>query len=85
MDIRLKAHHYHIQLEHLDKSAIAEHSISQEHCIGMEAIKIELHPYSINREGGFRLTKAWMPLICSLEYFGKWHQVHLAMRSLYYQ
>jgi hypothetical protein len=32
-----------------------------------EATKIELHPYSINREGGFCLSKSWKPLISSLK------------------
>jgi hypothetical protein len=33
MDIRLKEHQRHIRLEHLDKSAVAEHSINQGHRI----------------------------------------------------
>jgi hypothetical protein len=33
VNIRLKEHQQHIRLEHLDKSAIAEHSINQGHCI----------------------------------------------------
>jgi hypothetical protein len=35
-----------------------------------EAIEIELHPYSINREGGFCLSKSWKPLIGSLKLLG---------------
>jgi hypothetical protein len=33
MDIRIKGHQWHIQLEHLNKSAVAEHSIDHGHCI----------------------------------------------------
>jgi hypothetical protein len=33
MDIRLKEHQCHIWLEHLDKSALVEHSINQGHII----------------------------------------------------
>jgi hypothetical protein len=35
-----------------------------------EAIEIELHPYNINREGGFCLSKSWKPFIGSLKIFG---------------
>jgi hypothetical protein len=31
------------------------------------AIEIELHPYNIDREGGFCLSKSWKPLIGSLK------------------
>jgi hypothetical protein len=39
-------------------------------CIVREAIEIELHPYNINREGGFCLSKSWKPLIGSLQFSG---------------
>jgi hypothetical protein len=32
-----------------------------------KAIEIELHPYNINREGGFCLSKSWKPLIDPLK------------------
>jgi hypothetical protein len=35
-----------------------------------EAIEIELHPYNINREGGFCLSKLWKPLIGFLKRSG---------------
>jgi hypothetical protein len=35
-----------------------------------EATEIELHPYNINREGGFCLSKSWRPLISSLKLLG---------------
>jgi hypothetical protein len=35
-----------------------------------EAIEIDLHPYNINREGGFCLSKSWKPLIGSLKTSG---------------
>jgi transposase len=40
VDIRLKEHQRHIRLEHLDKSAVAEHSIDQGH-------RIQFHNASI--------------------------------------
>jgi hypothetical protein len=70
MDIILKEQQRHIRLEHPDKSAIAEHSIDQGHCNVREAIVIELHPYIINREGGFHLSKSWKPLTGSLKLSG---------------
>jgi hypothetical protein len=38
-------------------------------CIVGEVIEIELHPYNINREGGFCLSKSWKSLIGSLKAF----------------
>jgi hypothetical protein len=35
-----------------------------------KSIEIELHPYNINREGGFCLSKSWKPLIGSLKLSG---------------
>jgi hypothetical protein len=35
-----------------------------------EAIEIELHPYSINREGAVCLSKSWKPLVGSLKLSG---------------
>jgi hypothetical protein len=35
-----------------------------------EAIEIELHPYHIDREGGFCLSKSWKPLIGPLKLSG---------------
>jgi hypothetical protein len=84
VDIKLKEHQWHIQLEHPDKAAITKHSIGpwppqsfpqffqlamktsyMDHTVG-EAIAIELHPYNINREGGFCLSKSWKPFTSSL-------------------
>jgi hypothetical protein len=36
-----------------------------------EAIEIKHHPYNINRESGFCLTRSWNPLI-SMKLFGTW-------------
>jgi hypothetical protein len=38
--------------------------------IAEEAIEIELHPYNINREGGFCLSKSWKSLIGFLKFSG---------------
>jgi hypothetical protein len=32
-----------------------------------ETIETELHPNNMNTEVGFRLSKIWKPLICSLK------------------
>jgi hypothetical protein len=85
--ISLKDHQRYIQLEHPDKSAVAEHSIDQDRIqfhnssilatktrymdrIVREATEIELHPYNINREGGFCVSKSWKPHIGSFKTFG---------------
>jgi hypothetical protein len=35
-----------------------------------EAIEIELHPFNIDREGGFCLSRSWKPLIGYLKFSG---------------
>jgi hypothetical protein len=76
-DIRLKEHQRHIRLEHLDKSAIAEHNINQGHCIQFHNSSILAtktrymdRPYNINTESVFCLSKSWKPLIGSLKHSG---------------
>jgi hypothetical protein len=40
IEITVKEHHWHIYLEHTDKSAIAEHSISLGHCFQIQDTSI---------------------------------------------
>jgi hypothetical protein len=49
-----------------------------------EAIETELHPYNINREGGFCLSKSSKPLIGFQKNFRDMTQVHLVMQSRHY-
>jgi hypothetical protein len=49
----------------------------------MEAIEIELHPYNINREGGFCLSRSWKPLIGSVKTFGTWPRTTWRSGPLY--
>jgi hypothetical protein len=78
IDTRLKGHQWHICPEHLDKSAVAEHSINlgnstqlhhtkpgHKDRIIKEATETELH-LNMNMEDAFCLSKSWKPLICSL-------------------
>jgi hypothetical protein len=52
-----------------NSSVLAMKTIHMDHIV-REAIEIELHPYDINREGGFCLSKSWKPLIGSLKTYG---------------
>jgi hypothetical protein len=47
-----------------------------------EVIEIELHPYSINRKGGFCLSKSWKPLISSLKFLGHDPRTQFPIHSL---
>jgi hypothetical protein len=78
VDVNLKDHQRYIRLEPPNKSAVTKHSIDHGQSfhlatktrymfhIDRETIEIELHPYNINREGGFCLSKSWKSLIGSL-------------------
>jgi hypothetical protein len=58
---------HHIQFHN---ASILATKIRYMDCNVSEAIEIELHPYNINREGGFCLSKSWKPLIGSLKLSG---------------
>jgi hypothetical protein len=88
MDVRLKEHQCHISLEHVEKSAVAEHIINQGHhvlfhdasilnmsatalhCIVRETIENVLHPFNMNKEDGFCLSRLWKYFIWSLKLVG---------------
>jgi hypothetical protein len=36
-------------------------------CVIREALRIELHPYNMNKEEGFSLSRSWKPLIQTLK------------------
>lgn len=64
-----------IQLRHI---TILSTKLRYMDCIIREAIEIELHPNTINREDGFCLSMSWKPLICSLKDHRKppsWQQI----------
>jgi hypothetical protein len=74
INIILKKHHQHTQLEHLDMSAMAEHSINLGHHIQLyntsvirEVTGIVLNPNHMSRKDGFCLSKSWKPLIYLLK------------------
>jgi hypothetical protein len=54
---------FHSSSLHAMKTRYVDHIVR-------EAIEIKPHPYNINREGGFCLSKSWKPLIGSLKTFG---------------
>jgi hypothetical protein len=60
-------HGHHIQFHN---SSILATKTRYMDCIVREAIEIELHPYDINREAGFCLSKSWNPIIGSLKLSG---------------
>jgi hypothetical protein len=49
--------------------ALVRTAVSEE-LSALEAIEIELNPYTISREGGFVLSKSWKHLIGSLKLSG---------------
>ncbi|KAG8234872.1 hypothetical protein J437_LFUL014564 [Ladona fulva] len=74
MKTRLDEHSCCIRLRHPSKSAVAEHSINENHQIKFEdvkilarywdrltkeAIEIRLNPNNMNRDEGYTLSKAW--------------------------
>jgi hypothetical protein len=62
---------HHIQLQNTTTISTKPRYMDR---IIREAIEIELHPNSMNREDGFYLSKSWKPLICSLKDCRKPHQ-----------
>jgi hypothetical protein len=60
-------HGHHIQFH--SSSILATETRLMDRIV-REATEIELHPYNINREGGFCLSKSWKPLIAFLKSFG---------------
>jgi hypothetical protein len=83
IDIRVKQNHYHIHLDHPDKSATVRHSNNVVYCIQLQNTSIlcrkcrytdhimrkvnELYPNNINMQNGFCLRDFWKPLLYSLK------------------
>jgi hypothetical protein len=83
MDIRLEDHQRHILTSRpqLNTSSVKDTAFKSTmppswsqnpymDRIVMAVIEIEPHPYNVNTEGGFCLSKSWKPLICSLKLSG---------------